>query len=148
MSTSIDAKITELFGVLNKKKAEVEEAEKASQQKWKTTCDFPSVFGNTQPINIRTQTEAALVELLSDLLVHQNFQHQAIELLGTKSIAPTWGGFPIEDWIEDFKTRVAKLQLAAKKKELADLEKRLDAIISPEQRRALELEAITKSLGL
>lgn len=146
--TTIDSKITELFGILNKKKAEVEAAEKTSQQKWKTNCSFPSVFGNTQPINIQTQTENALIELLADLLVHKEFQSKAAELLNADVKSETWGGFTIADWIEDFKTRVAKIQLAAKKAELAQLEKRLDAIVSPEQRRAMELEAITKSLGI
>ena len=147
-TTAIDAKITELFGVLNNKKPEVEAAEKASQQKWKTNCSFPSVFGNTQPINIQTQSESTLIELLSDLMIHREFQSKAALMLGAKSTAGTWGGFTIDEWVEDFKTRVAKIQLADKKKDLVQLEKRLDAIVSPEQRRALELEAITKSLGI
>lgn len=146
MTTAIDSKITELFGVLNNKKAEVEAAEKSSQQKWKTNCSFPSVFGQTQPINIQTQTEDALVELLADLLVHQSHQVKAAELLGVKINGGVWGGFTVDDWIEDFKTRAAKIQLAAKKNELKQLEKRLDAIVSPEQRRQMELEAVIKAL--
>ena len=148
MTTTIDLKIAELFEVLNKRKVEVEAAEKTSQQKWKTNCSFPSVFGNTQPINIQTQTEAALIELLADLLVHREFQIKAAELIGSDVQTGNWGGYPIADWIEDFKTRVAKIQLAARKAELAQLEKRLDAIVSPEQRRFMELEAIINSLGV
>lgn len=147
MADTIDSKITELFGVLNKKKAEVEAAEGESKKKWITNCSFPSVFGNTQPINIQTQTESALVELLSDLMVHDEHMRKAAELLGVEYKSGTWGGFSIDAWIEDFKTRVAKIQLAAKKAELIQLEKRLDAIVSPEQRRQLELESIMKSLG-
>lgn len=146
MADTIDAKITELFGVLNKKKEQVAEAENSAQKKWITNCSFPSVFGTTQPINIQTQTESALVELLSDLLIHRDYQTKAATLLGVSNAVATWGGFPIDAWIEDFKTRVAKIQLADRKKELLQLEKRLDAIVSPEQRRAMELEAIVKSL--
>lgn len=145
-NNTIDTKITELFGVLSKKKEEVAEAEKTSKQKWKTNCAFPSVFGNTQPINIQSQSESALIELLADLLIHQEYQRKATIMLGSNTAQIQWGGFPIEDWIEDFKTRVAKIQLQDKKKELAQLEKRLDAIVSPEQRRLMELEAITKQL--
>lgn len=147
MSDVIDAKISELFAVLNKKKEELVEAENSAQKKWKTNCSFPSVFGSTQPINIQTQTELALVELLSDLMIHQDYQRKAAATLGS-TVQPQWGGFLVEDWIEDFKTRVAKIQLVDKKKELTQLEKRLDAIVSPEQRRAMELAEITKSLGV
>ena len=146
--TMIDDKITELFGILNKKKEEVNEAESSAQKKWVTNCAFPSVFGNTQPINIQTQSESALVELMSDLLIHRDYQIKASAVLGIKDPVTTWGGFPIDSWVEDFKTRVAKIQLADRKKELAQLEKRLDAIVSPEQRRQMELEAITKDLGI
>ena len=147
MTDTIDTKITDLFGVLNKKKAEVESAEKTANQKWKTNCSFPSVFGNTQPINIQTQKEDALVELLSDLLIHDDFSRRSAALLGIEYNGGNWGGFAITDWVEDFKTRVAKLQLATKKADLAKLETRLNAIVSPEQRRAMELEAIMKSLA-
>ncbi len=145
MTDRIDSKITELFAVLTKQKEEVSEAVKTSKHKWKTNCSFPSVFGNTQPINIQTQTEPALVELLSDLLIHREFSRKAAEALGVDH-KDTWGGASIDDWIDDFKTRIAKIQLAAKQVKLTQLEQRLDAIISPEQRRALELEEITKSL--
>ncbi len=146
MTATIDSKITELFGVLNKKKTEVEEAEQASQKKWKTNCSLPSIFGNTQQINIQTQSESALVELLAYLLIHDEYLKKSAELLSCKSVSGMWGGFPIVDWIEDFKTRAAKIQLASKKTELAQLEKRLDAIVSVEQRREMELTAIMKSL--
>jgi hypothetical protein len=146
MTTNIDSKITELFEVLNKKKLEVEAAEDTSKKKWLTNCSLPSIFGNTQPINIQTQTESALVELLADLLIHDEYLKKSAELLGCKSTNGAWGGFPIADWIEDFKTRAAKIQLASKKSELAQLEKRLDAIVSVEQRREMELKAIMESL--
>lgn len=145
MTDQIDSKITELFAVLTKQKEEVAEALKTSQQKWKTNCSFPSVFGHTQPINIQTQTESALIELLSDLLIHRDFSIKAAELLNTK-FDNKWGGFNIDDWVEDFKTRIAKIQLAEKQNKLAQLEKRLDAIVSPEQRRKMELESLIKEL--
>lgn len=148
MSNAIDLKVTELFNVLNKKKQEFEKAEMASNKKWITNCSFPSVFGNTQPINIQVQSESNLVELLTDLLIHQEYARKASELLNVKTKDINWGGFTIEQWIEDFKTRAAKIQLTTRKNELIQLEKRLDAVVSPEQRRAMELEALAKELEL
>lgn len=144
----IDDTIIALFGVLNKQKQEVEAAETASQRKWITNCSFPSVFGGASPINIQTQSESTLVQFMAELLIHDSFTQKAAETLGTKYEGGSWGGFTIANWVEDFKTRVAKIQLAAKKQELAKLEKRLDAIVSIEQRRQMELDAIRASLGV
>lgn len=150
MSDTIDTKITELFNVLKNKKAEVEAAETESKKKWVTTCAFRPVFStNGQPINIQTQQEDVLVDLLGELLIQDECATRAAKLLGNTTYkGGTWCGFKIEDWIEDFKTRIAKIQLVDKKKQLADLEKRLNAIVSPEQRRVLEMEAIMKDLGV
>lgn len=145
---TIDTKITELFNILKVKKAEVEAAELESKKKWVTTCAFRPVFStNTQPVNIQTQKEDVLVDLLGELLIQDECATRAAKLLGNATYkGGVWCGFKIEDWIEDFKTRIAKIQLADKKVQLADLEKRLNAIVSPEQRRALELAAIMEEL--
>lgn len=55
-------------------------------------------------------------------------------------------GYTIDQWIDDFKKRIVIIHLAAKKDELKKLEERLSAIVSPEQRRQMELEAIMKGL--
>lgn len=146
MTSEIDNAIQKLFDVLNEKKAEVEAAELASSKKWVTNCSFPPVFGDgVRGINIQTQTQANLIGLLSDLLIRDQTQQKAAELLGMEYDGK-YGGYTVEEWIEDFKTRGAKIVLSARKVELADMHKRLDAIVSPEQKRALEVAAITKAL--
>ncbi len=147
MSDAIDSKINDLFNVLNAKKQQVEAAESASTRKWKTNGVFPPVFdSSTRGINIQTQSAPNLIGLLSDLLIRDRAAQEAAEMMGAEYDGK-WGGYTIAEWVEDFKTRVAKIQLVTRKAELVDLEKRLDAIVSPEQRRELELEAITKSLS-
>lgn len=144
--SEIDSRIQKLFDILKEKKKEVDAAEQASSKRWVTNCSFPPVFGDTnRGINIQTQTQVNLIGLLSDLLVRDQSTRNAAELMGVPHDG-LHGGYTVESWVEDFKTRAAKLTLATRKAELAGLEKRLDAIVSPEQRRALELEAITKSL--
>jgi len=58
-----------------------------------------------------------------------------------------WFGFSVEDWTSDFKTRITKIQLTQKKKELEIYEKELDELVSPEMRRAMKLEKITQGLS-
>lgn len=57
-----------------------------------------------------------------------------------------WLGYSLEDWESDFKTKIAKIEVLKKKAELADLETRLDKLVSPERKAELELQAIAKAL--
>jgi len=58
----------------------------------------------------------------------------------------TWGGYPVADWIDDIKLRIAKIRIETKKKRLELLESRLAAVISPELKAQMELEAIEQEL--
>jgi hypothetical protein len=58
----------------------------------------------------------------------------------------TWNGFSTSDWIEDLKTRIAKIQITTTQQKLAALESRLEAVISPELRREMELMRIAEDL--
>jgi hypothetical protein len=52
----------------------------------------------------------------------------------------------VDEWKEDFQTRVNQISVQEKRKELAELESRLNAIISPELKAQMELDAIAKLL--
>lgn len=147
MTAEVDNKIIELLNIVTKQKQDVEELEKETKQSWKTNCSFPPVFGGTQPINIQVQTELAIIQLAADLLVQIDYLKKAADLLGA-NFDGKWGGFSFEDWITDFKKRIAVINIKVKKKHLDELEERLNAIVSPEQRRALEIAEIAKSLGI
>jgi hypothetical protein len=58
----------------------------------------------------------------------------------------TWLGFSVDEWKNDFQTRVNQISIQEKRKELAEIESRLNAIISPELKAQMELEAISKLL--
>lgn len=57
-------------------------------------------------------------------------------------------GYSIEDWRDDFKTRITKINLKNEKEKLEKLEAKLEKLVSKEMREALELAAIEKELGL
>lgn len=144
MTTTLDDKISELFAVLTKQKQEVAEAVAASQRKWKTTCSFYTADAS-HPMNIQTLADKAVMQYVAELLAKEEYMTKAYKLMDDK-----WDrkvhGFLVEDWLDDFKTRLAKIQLVSKQEKLNKLEARLDAIVSPEQRRMLEVEALTKEL--
>lgn len=141
---NIDKKIEELFAVVKAQKAEVEKAEKESKRSWNSNGSF-KLFAAT-PVNIQTATEDMILRCLTELLTFKNNSEEALEMLGLKKEVKL-DGYTVEEWLEDFKKRIATIHLKAKKEKLKTLEDRLTSIVSPEQKRQMELEAIMKDLG-
>ena len=65
----------------------------------------------------------------------------------TVDIPFSWHGYSTEKWKVDIQARIDKIQIEKKKRDLEILEKRLDAILSPELKAEMELEEITKALS-
>lgn len=55
--------------------------------------------------------------------------------------------YPIADWKDDLRTRADQLGIEQKKKDFETLDKRVNSLVSPEQRREMELIALQKELG-
>lgn len=144
MEKKIDDKINELFKVLQKQKEDVAKVEKSAKKSWITNCTFRH---NGDQVNIQTAQLDSIHKLATTLLMIQEFSDKAADKL---KISPSkeFAGYTYDDWFADFEKRIAILSLNAKKAKLAELEKRLDGIVSPEQRRQKELEAITSELDL
>ncbi len=144
--SNIDQKINELFSIVRKQKAEVEAAEKESKQSWKTNCSIIAPLGRGDaPINIQTAKEDVIKTIVLGLLAHKDYAAKACEILGS-SFNSEYSGFSYEDWISDCKKRIAVLNIREKKEKLNTLEKRLNDIVSPEQKRDMELAAIMKEV--
>jgi hypothetical protein len=145
MSTiTIDQKILDLFNVINKQKQEVEQAELEVKQSWKTKCSIEVDWTST-PINIQTINEQGVHRVHADLLMKHEYYKKSCDILGCGAEFK-WGGYSLEDWQQDLKKRLAVIQVRTKKDNLAELEKRLNSIVSPEQKRQMELDAITSQL--
>ena len=143
--SNIDDKIVELIKVVEKQKEEVAETEKNSKRGWKTNCSL-SIVGFPQPLNLQTASIEQVVKAYGILLTLTNNIESAARDLSV-STQNTYEGFSVSDWVEDFKKRVAMIELKAKKDKLNTLETRLNGIVSPEIRRQMELETIMKELG-
>jgi hypothetical protein len=138
-----DKKTRELFAIVQKKKSEIKAAEKPQ---WKTNCAFYFTESPKDPLNIQISNDTgALVRALAFLYEKDASYKAAAKDLGV-DIPFSWHGYSVDTWKVDIQARINKIQIEKKKKELEALEKRLDAILSPELKAEMELEAIMKEL--
>ena len=139
-----DALTLELIKQVAKQKEEISKAERPT---WVTNCSFSHTERPSDSINIHVESNIKnLVCIAAFLTEKQNSYRAAAELLGVEAPPFTWGGHSVIEWCEDLKLRINKIQIASKKKKLEALESRLNAIISPELRAKMELEAIANEL--
>lgn len=146
MSTkkTTDELVKELFDSVQEKKLAIEKAERPC---WETSGNFGySANSGHDRVNIQTVTDARkLVEMYAFLIDREEKSENAAKDLGV-DYKFTWLGFSVDEWKNDFQTRVNQISIQEKRKELSEIESRLNAIISPELKAQMELEAISKLL--
>ena len=144
MSNERDEIVKGLFNIIQEKKAAIAKAEKPT---WETNCAFRYGKESSVSTNIHVcGSVEELLEMLTFLVTRKDAYDTAQKLLGT-SIKFKWFGYTFGEWLSDIKTRLDKIEISNKKKELEELEARLDKLVSKEMREALELEEIKKLLG-
>ncbi len=147
MSTTTDAKVLELFNLVRTKQKTLKTDEKFV---FHTTCSF--AIDPASPREMRKNLHAIqdineLAEIYGFLLRKEIDLTTVAKELGVE-IKLNHGDFPISDWKNDIKSRIKQVNLNNELKNLRQLEKKLDALVSVEQRREMELAAIQKELGL
>jgi hypothetical protein len=143
MEKEMDKAVQQLFEVVQKKKAEIAKAEKPN---WLTNCSFRYNKESSNSTNIQVCSDVnELITILGFLIGKQNEFNLAKEVLGVTNTF-NWVGFTLEEWTNDIRTRIDKIQITNKKKELEQLELRLDKLISPELKASMELDEIKKLL--
>lgn len=139
-----DEMVQDLFRVVQQKKEEISKAERPN---WITNGSFKYSKNSTESFNLQTITDVnVFINALAFLLEREKSFNEASEQLGVIGEFD-WFGYSVEDWRSDFKTRLTKVQISLKKKELEVLEARLDKLISPELRTQMELAEISKALS-
>ena len=140
-----DEQVEKLLAIVAKQKAEIARAERP---KWETNCSFGTNEDSSSRTNLQTVTDAdQLVKLYAFLLREADYYERAAAELGQTGTFK-WQGFTLEAWQSDFKTRINKIQIAKMKAKLEASEKALGGLISQEKREEMELERITKELGV
>jgi hypothetical protein len=140
-----DELVKELFNEVQGKKLAIEKAERPC---WLTNGNFGySANSAHDRANVQTLNEPRkIVDMLAFLIDRKEKSQKASEELGVKYNF-TWLGFTVEEWKSDFQTRINQISIQEKRKELAEIEARLNAIISPELKAQMELEILTDLLS-
>ena len=140
-----DEMTKELFQTVQIKKVALANAEKPF---WNTSGMFGYSPNNSHDrIDIKTITDVRkLVEIYAFLTERENGYNEASSQLGVDKTF-SWMGFSANEWKQDLAIRVDQLNFQTKRKEFNDLENRLNAILSPEVKVQMELEAISELLN-
>lgn len=137
-----DSKIKALLDTIANKKQELGQKPRIS---YKTNGVFK--YENNEFFNINTIVEPQkLVEALSYLLVKQSFNDAAANMLSVSTKVLQWNGYTLDEWAEDFKTRLSVVAWEAKKKELEASELKLKKLVSEDTRTAMEIDEIANLL--
>jgi len=145
-SKSVDKQVMDLLVTLQQKKTEI--AAMKSRPQWKTNCSLGKDPESTQGrCNIQVISDSAkLISLYAFLTQQENFMAAAAEELGLE-FDGKWQGYQISEWKDDLKTAASRLSIKKKEEELKSLDARVNNLVSPEQRREMELEALQQILG-
>jgi len=143
--SNIDATIQLLFTKLDERKKKVAALEAEIGKSWKTNGTF-RMLGAATTTNIQTSSADTIEECAIQLCVITQAQESASDMLGRKITAKVCG-YNVNDWVNDFKKRLATIEVREEKKQLEELEARLNQVLSPEERRRIEVELLTKALG-
>ena len=140
----IDKEITNLFHTINEQQADLEVRSEILTRPWVTTCSLSRE--HSKPLNIQTAGIEDLVKAYAALVLSDESRTDAAAALGVENPLELRDRFTVEQWKQDFCKRIDIIRFREDQAKLNDLEMRLDAIVSPEQRRQLELEAIAAEL--
>jgi hypothetical protein len=144
---NVDQIVMDLLKKVEEKKRQIGNAERPS---WVTNCSFGYNADSNARINIQVVRELEqLVDIHAFLTAKVNGFRQSLAALklNEKEVPFKWLNFTYDQWVSDIETRINGLRIKAKKDELNALEARVNALVSPEQRRAIELEKLVKEIG-
>lgn len=143
MENKRDEQIQELFKVVQTKKTEIAKAEKPS---WLTNCVFRYDKESSTSINLQvTSNIDELVSIVGFLVEKKRGIEAADDILGKTTIFK-WLSFTFDEWVTDIKTRINKIEISKKKKELEQYESALDRLISPQLKEQMEIDDIASKL--
>lgn len=143
MST-IDQTIQDLFSKLNARKAKVESLRKEIAKTWKTNGSFRLIGAGT-PTNIQTASTDTLEEMAAHLCLLDGARDAAAKRLD-RTINLKVQGSTVDEWFEDISKRFATINLREEETLLATLEQRLNQVLSPDERRRIEVEMLAKEI--
>lgn len=138
---SADEKVQRLIAEVKRRRAELSALKKPQ---WLTCCSLQ--LPGFERINIQVEQDLTILAVAIGVLSRMRGSIESV-FASINLVAPAnWNGYLIEDWISDLQLRLKITQIQNQQKHLAKLELALDGLLSPEQRRELELARIEQEL--
>jgi len=140
-----DDLIQELLLKVEEKKKQIE---KIRNPVFKTNLSFNfEMFGVTSRLNLNVASEETLFSLLTylDMMIANK------EVVNGKygvTFGNNWYGFKLEEWRDDIVLKIRQKQSQTQVSELKSIEKKLNALVSEDKKKDIELENIKNLLGL
>ena len=145
MPKSIDEIVLELLNKVEEKKTQIGAAERPT---WLTNCQFKYVPSVNDTVNLQTvREEEVLVDIYAFLVRKAGDFQVAAQDLKQDKVKFKYLGFTLNEWLTDIQTRLSSLSIKKQREELAKLEERVNALVSPDQRRNIELAKLVKELN-
>jgi len=108
---------------------------------YKTSCMYrPFSDSHRYEVDIRTANKQEILNAAKSLMNHK----AAAEELGMDS---SHLGFAVDEWMDDFKLRIAVIDRAETLKKIEELEKELRTVLTPKQLREIGIEDLTEKIG-
>lgn len=137
-------KVRELYALVQKQKAEIKNAENECY----VTDRMFRYAESGQSYDIGLVRHSNQIQQMAAFLVGKERDFKdAGKLLGVENEFK-WFGATVEQWMNDFKIRVAKLEITSRREKLNQSEARLLAIADPSFLQELELDKIKAELGV
>lgn len=137
----MDKAVENLFEIVQTRRSKLNAAQNTIVRQWNTNCSIKLPWQPT-PTNIQTASEESLVHIK----MYLNQYLAAKDLLGIDG--NDIQGYSNAQWNDDLKKRIAMIGIRQQQKELDEAESKLNTLVSPEQRRKMDLEALSKQLGV
>lgn len=142
-----DDNITQLLKTIENLSAEIA-AEEAAQKRasWRTTCLVH--LSRNDLINLQVANKEQLESVAIHITSRVMAQREATVLFGIVFEAePTFQGFTITDWVADVNKRMSMITFGKKRNTLEAMQKRAKELLSVEQKRQIELEALITQMN-
>lgn len=143
---SIDAQIEALFNKLEQRKSKINELKANIAKGWVTIGSFKTV-GALAPTNIQTASQAVVEEIAAHICMISSAMEQASTHLQAP-MSKKIQGYTVDEWFQDLNKRLSTIQLREEEAAIAQIEQRLNQVLSPEQRRKIEVEMLARELDV
>lgn len=144
MAKKNDLTALKLINEIKRQKSEIAKAERPN---WRTNCSFSYTESASDVLNLNVIGIKPLLLIAAFLKEKEQSYNAVAAELNVEAPKFTWCNFTTDEWLSDIKLRIDKIQIITKKKKLDELESRLNAIISPEMKAEMELQAISEELN-